>query len=255
MEQLVAVDPMPSPLVPTVSARPVVLAAHGTADPQGLRTLEAIRDAVADRLGVAVTLGFVDVASPSLDEVLVGTPGALVVPLFVTGGYHVEVDVPAAASAGARAIVTDHLGAGAALASALLASVREVHPAPQAIALLAAGSSRVSARAEIDELAAHLAGLAGVPVAVGFLTGSGPTASAALEQVHGAADAVAVPALLAPGLFATRAAQLADMHGIRIAPVLGAQPAVIDLIVDRVATWSPRLAAAAPRTTQAGPRG
>lgn len=233
-------------MVQIVAARPVVLAAHGTADPKDLLTLGAVRDAVQDRLGVVVALGFVDVATPTLAEVLAAAPGALVVPLFVTGGYHVEVDLPAAAPTRASVIVTDHLGAGAALAPALLARAREAHPAPQTVVLLAAGSSRATARAEIDDLAAQLARLAGVPVTVGFLTGPGPTASDALAQVQHAADAVAVPALLAPGLFATRAAQLAQLHGIRVARVLGAEPTVVDVIAGLVAPRLQRLAAAAP---------
>lgn len=214
-------------------ARPVVLAAHGTSDPAGRRTLEAVRDGVSDRLGAPVGLGFVDLASPGLAHVLAAHPSALVVPMFVTAGYHVEVDVPREARR-AGALVSEHLGAGAALAPALLARAQEARPDPDAIAVLAAGSSSVSAREEVVTLGATLAQLCGVTVSVGFLSGPGPSAHTALVAAGRGDRPVAVPALLAPGHFSRAAAQLSGTRGIPLGAVLGAHPAVLDVVVARL---------------------
>ena len=218
-----------------------MLVAHGTKDPAGLAVLADVRDAVGRRLGVPVSLSYVDVATPLLSHALAARTESLVVPLiaplFMARGFHVEVDVPRAAGE-IGAPVTNHLGAGAALAPALLARVHEVTRAPGGIVVLGAGSTRAAARAEILDTARALGSMAGgVPTWVGFLSGPGPSAQDALDAAadHGGPEptkpVVAVPALLAPGHFARRAEAAAAQYGIPMAAPLGAHERVIDRIV------------------------
>ena len=238
-----------------------MLVAHGTKDPAGLAVLAEVRDAVGLRLGVPVSLSYVDVATPLLSDSLAARPESLVVPLveplvvplveplvvplveplvvplFMARGFHVEVDVPRAACE-VGAPVTNHLGARAALAPALLARVHEVTRAPAGIVVLGAGSTRAAARAEILDTARALGTMAGgVPTWVGFLSGPGPSARDALNAAaepggpESTKPVVAVPALLAPGHFARRAEAAAAQHGIPMATPLGAHERVIDRIV------------------------
>jgi sirohydrochlorin ferrochelatase len=226
-----------------------MLVAHGTKDPAGLAALAEVRDAVGLRLGVPVSLSYVDVATPLLSDALAARPESLVVPLveplvvplvvplFMARGFHVEVDVPRAACE-VGAPVTNHLGARAALAPALLARVHEVTRAPAGIVVLGAGSTRAAARAEILDTARALGTMAGgVPTWVGFLSGPGPSARDALNAAaepgrpEPTKPVVAVPALLAPGHFARRAEAAAAQHGIPMATPLGAHDRVIDRIV------------------------
>ena len=78
-----------------------MLVAHGTKDPAGLAVLADVREAVGRRLGVPVSLSYVDVATPLLSHALAARTESLVVPLiaplFMARGFHVEVDVPRAA--------------------------------------------------------------------------------------------------------------------------------------------------------------
>ena len=72
--------------------------------------------AVAARLpGVEVHLGWADVLTPTLTETLTQLGDAVVVPGFLTAGYHVTSDLPAAIqAAGGRARLTgaDRSGSG-----------------------------------------------------------------------------------------------------------------------------------------------
>lgn len=83
---------------------PLVIAAHGTRDKEGVEQCRALANRVAQMLpGVKVTIGFVELAEPSIDEAvaeaLAGRPvsggvDAVVVPLMLTTGGHVREDIP-----------------------------------------------------------------------------------------------------------------------------------------------------------------
>lgn len=204
--------------------RPLVLAAHGTADPQGRRTLSTIARAVGEQLpGVEVRLGFVDVCRPRLTDVLPDTQQAVVVPLFLAAGHHVQVDVPAAVDSATAAVATEHLGSGPLIVQALAARLLEAtHYQPSAVLLASAGSSVAGARGEVTTAAAALARHLHVPVQVAYL--SGPRAGlaaayATLQQHHPAivdsAHRVAIAAhLLATGHFHTRLTHDANQLGL-----------------------------------------
>lgn len=210
--------------------RPVVLAAHGTADRDGLAELERLRAAVAEVLSEhEVRLGFVDVAEPHVSGLLATRPNAIVVPVFVTAGFHVRVDLPEAiAEHAAAATMTTHLGALAGYVDALAARVGSHADDP--IAVVVAGSSDDRARAEADALGVALAGLLrheAVPVV--HLSGPGPRPDS-LDPL----PRLIVSTLLAPGYFQTRLTTWAHGHGIAVTGPVGADPAVIATIVAEI---------------------
>ena len=90
----------------------LLVAAHGTESAAGSATTAALVAAVADALpGVPVTSCFLDVVGPSLTEELDAAAGpAVVVPLLLSTGYHVQTDIPAVVAGRAGVRVTAHLG-------------------------------------------------------------------------------------------------------------------------------------------------
>jgi sirohydrochlorin ferrochelatase len=211
----------------------LVLAAHGTRDPAGIAEIDAMAAAVGARLpGVAIEVGYVDVLEPTLVAVLSGVSAdglVIVVPLFLTAGYHVRVDVPAAVAASPHhdVRVTPALGPDPALVGVAAARLQAAGVRPHdAVVLAAAGSADPRAIAEAHTAARQL----GAPV--GFIaSGSPPVASVVRTLRDRGAHTVAVASwLLAPGWFHS---QLATVGANTVAPPLGAHPAVIDLIVRR----------------------
>ena len=216
--------------------RPLVVAAHGTASAAGREAVEACALSAARQLGVHHIVGYVDVCSPPLVDVL--TPGAVVVPLFLASGYHVRHDVPAAAATQPDVIVTPALGADPAVVEALADRVLEaVGPsALDGVALASAGSSQAAARAEVDEVAALLAERLAVPVSVAYLSGPGPHL-AEVCAAHRAAgrDRIAVAShLLGPGVFLDRARSLGrEAVAIAVGAELATHPAISGLVAAR----------------------
>lgn len=223
------------------AARPLALLAHGTANTDGQEVVYAVGRATAARLPeVEVVVGFVDVCGPSADEVLSAHPGAVVVPYLLTSGYHVRSDIPhAIRSADNGAVATKALGVAPEVVDVLVHRLREeidaageAGTAPDALLLTAAGSSDARARQEVLCTGAVLAASSGVPVQVGFMTGPGPGAREALDELRarGAERVAAVSYLLAPGFFHSRALKLGA--ALTTAP-LGVHPRLVDAVVDR----------------------
>lgn len=165
------------------------------------------------------------------------------VPLLLSSGYHDRVDLPAAIAATrpgtAHAAV---LGPDPLLAVALADRLAEAsYSAGDAVVLAGAGSSDADAvasvRVQADLLAAELTRRAGVPamVTVGFGSAASPTVTEAVAAARagGAARVAIAPYLLAPGYFADR---LGDVGADLVAAPLGAHPALIDLIMQRVSS-------------------
>jgi sirohydrochlorin ferrochelatase len=72
----------------------LVIAAHGSPDPRFAPVVEAIAAGVRRlRPGLDVRVGYLDHGPPSLPDV--ATPGSVVVPLLLSSGYHVRIDIPA----------------------------------------------------------------------------------------------------------------------------------------------------------------
>ncbi|PTR31693.1 sirohydrochlorin ferrochelatase [Rhodococcus sp. OK519] len=216
----------------------LVLVAHGTRSRAGVETVAALADAVAARLGTVRT-AFVDVLGPSPAEVLRNLKSsagrAIVVPAFLASGYHVHTDVPRAVldSGHPRVTVTRALGPDPALARILECRLRESGWSPgDAVILAAAGSSDPRARHDVRRAAAMLSALVRREVPVGYIATGTPTVPDIVATLRAAGERRVFVAsyLLAPGLFHARLAQ-AGVDGV--AAPLGADPAIVDLIVQR----------------------
>ena len=220
--------------LPGGPARPLVLLAHGTRSGAGVAVVHEVAAAVGRVIGQDVPVGFVDVCGPSADEVLAGVAAPVVVPYFLTSGFHVRIDVPAALARADRATVTAALGRSPEVVTALTQRLEEAldGSAVDALLLGAAGSSDVRARQEVHCLAALLSAATGLRARAGFLSGPGPSVGETLADLRaaGAGRVAAVALLLAPGEFHRRlTAAGADLT---TAP-LAVHPALVDLVVRR----------------------
>ncbi len=220
--------------------RPLVMLAHGTANPQGREVVYAVGRAVAQRLpDVVTTVGFVDVCEPSADEVLATHPDAVVVPYLLTSGFHVRSDIPAAmARAGGGASATKALGVTPEVVDVLLDRLNEKLESNEGAQidsgmLAAAGSSDARARQEVLCTAAVLAACWGKPVRAGFMTGPGPRAAEVLDDMQGTENGSGVAVLsylLATGHFHSKAKGLdADV----VTEPLGVHERLVDAVVGR----------------------
>lgn len=208
----------------------LVIALHGSRHPGAVVVAAGLQDAVASRLpGVKVFTGYVDVLAPHVADVLAGLDEAVVVPAFVTAGYHVDSDLPAAlAASGVRGSITPHVGPR--LLDAVAGQLAEAGGPGDAVVLIAAGSRRPGSVAEVKAAAAALEVRLGVPVRPGFLSAAAPAAASAVAGLvaEGYADVSVAPFVIAPGLFEER------LHGLgaaRVAAPVGVHPLLVDAVV------------------------
>lgn len=216
----------------------LVLVAHGTGDPAGVQTVNDIGELVRARLvGTPVAVAFAGLQPPGLATVLaqVDRP-AVVVPAFLSSGYHVRVDVPEQVARSGRSdvLVSDPLGPAPALVSALHDRlVAAGWQRGDAVVLGAAGSSDPRALADVQHAAAWLAVRTGGRVRAGLVTTSVPGLTVdhavARSRLDGGRVCLATW-LLAPGEFHRR---LASAGADLVAEPLGAHPAVADVVVQR----------------------
>ena len=229
---------------------PVLIAcAHGTREPAGRRVVGSLVAALrAARPGLVVETAFVDVQPPRVGDVVrqVALDGrrAVVVPLLLSGGYHVHVDIAEAVTeAGSAATAARALGPDHRLGAALIDRLREAGAsADDSVVLAAAGSSDVRAVDDVEQALAHVRADWGGPVTVGYGAKAAPdvrTAIAKARAVDPWRRVVVAAYLLAPGFFHDRL--LASGADLVTAP-LGADPRVVEVVLDRfdAARSSPR---------------
>jgi sirohydrochlorin ferrochelatase len=221
--------------------RPALVAvAHGTRDAAGPEVIADLLDDVRRRLpGVEVITAWVELVAPGLGEVMsgMGRP-AVVVPLLLSSGYHVTVDVPAAAALSAASVhVAAPLGPDRHLARAMTARLREAGALfGDAVVLAAAGSTDPAGLADVEQAAALLRSEWGPRVTFAYVSAAGPDVPAAVEYLRltGADRVCVAPYLLAHGRFSRRVTDLASATGATtVAPVLGGHRLVTDLVVLR----------------------
>jgi sirohydrochlorin ferrochelatase len=162
-------EPAQVPTAPTL-----LIAAHGTVSQAGAITLIAmVRNIRSLRPALNITLGFVDVLLPTVEDVLDAVRGStILVPALLSSGYHVSSDIPRAVRRRKWALITRHLGPDPLLTDALvdqLAIARGDRPI-EPVALVSAGSSDPAAFADVTAAAADLAARLGVPVRPTTLT-------------------------------------------------------------------------------------
>ncbi|WEO77034.1 CbiX/SirB N-terminal domain-containing protein [Cryobacterium sp. SO2] len=249
---------------PATEAAPVLLAAsHGSRSAPAQHAVLALVDAVSRRLAattsvVPVVGAFVDVQQPDVPHCLAAAePGraAVIVPLLISAGYHVRVDL-ADAVTGARprpVVVTDALGPDERLARILADRlVQSGLGADDRVVLAAAGSSDANAVADCVTAGEQLAAILARLVTVAFIAAAQPRladAVAAVRRESPAARVVVASYLLAPGTFAGLAREAgADVVSAALL-VEGEEPpaALVDIVIDRYRTAVSALPPAARR--------
>ncbi|TYP90544.1 sirohydrochlorin chelatase [Blastococcus xanthinilyticus] len=192
---------------------PVLVAcAHGTRNPTGRRLIaELALAARAQRPGLVTTAAFVDVQPPTVVDVVAGLSAqdrpAVVVPLLLSGGYHVHVDIASAVASAPGTVAARPLGPDPRLAAVLLDRLVQAGADPTdprtAVVLAAAGSSDSRSVADVERTAALVQeGWTG-PVTTGYGSAARPTVpdAVAAARVGGASSVVVASYLLAPGHF------------------------------------------------------
>lgn len=225
-------------------SRPALAAfSHGTSSPAGQRVVAELMDAVAAARPLeTVRLGYVDVQHPDIDETFATIdPGVhvAVVPLLLSAGYHVHVDLTHGAAKRSGTTLTGALGPDPRLAQLLLRRLEQAGFTNDDVLVLAvAGSSDVRAVADCRTVAAQLALTSGHEVTLGFLSAAEPRltdAVATAREGHLGARIVVSSYLLAPGYFH----DLVTAAGADLvtAPLLaeGEAPAIelVDIVLDR----------------------
>lgn len=190
----------------------LVAASHGTSDPAGQRAVAALVSAVAARVpDVVVREAFVDVQTPDVPTVLGSIPDPVViVPLLLSAGYHVRVDLARDANTAANtAAVAGALGPDERLVSILERRLADIPLADgDALVLAAAGSSDGRAVDDCRAVATALGDRLGRPVVAAFISAARPELRSAIARARmdGTGRVVVVSYLLAPGYFADLAA-------------------------------------------------
>lgn len=222
----------------------LVTVAHGTRHATGNRVAAALTAAAGERLGVRAEVSYVELCTPLVRDVVGGShprgsESTVLVPLLLTTGYHLRVDLPAAVAAAPGPVdLTAPLGPDPLLAAAQVDRLRAAGARPgQPVVLVAAGSRDRAALPELRRAADLLCGAWGGPVRLATLGGLGPRP----QDVVRPGDAVS-PYLLAPGHFSTCCAALARAAGASVvADVIGPHELLVDLVAARFQTAATHL--------------
>lgn len=239
----------------------LIMVAHGTRMPGGVTMVESLAAQVGTLLGRPVEVAFVDVLGPSPSEVLsrarhTGRP-AIVVPAFLSRGYHVRADLPAhvAASGHPDVVVTPALGPGGQIARIVGDQLMQCGWRPDdSVILAAAGTSDVRARADLHTTATLLSALTGSRVSLGFAATGDPHVREAVAKARpharrGGGRVVVASYLLADGLFQER---LHSCGADLVSQPLCTHPGLARLIANRFRRALPT--ALAPAAGQASHR-
>ena len=237
----------------------LILAAHGTRRPGGVAMIGDLAAQVSALLERRVQVAFVDVLGPTPTEVLSraaasGRP-AIVVPAFLSRGYHVRSDLPAhvAASGHPNVIVTPALGPSGEVARIVAHQLAQSGwRLGDSVVLGAAGTTDSRARADLHIAATALSALVGSRVRLGFAATGDPDVDDAVADARrdGARRVVVASYLLADGLFQER---LRACGADRVSQPLGTHPGLAGLIANRFRRAAPGLVPPTTRHTSRRP--
>lgn len=226
----------------TETLRPVLLAAsHGTDSPAGRRAISALVDAVALAAPeLQVRAAFVDVQQPDVPAALsavVGSP-VRIVPLLLSAGFHVHVDLADAAGSAPDASVAAALGPDMRLVQLLVRRIKTLDiTGADSLILAAAGSTDERAVADCRLMSRLVGAELGHRVEPAFVSAAEPRLADAVGAARGrtAGRVIVITYLLAPGYFAGLVERCrAD---VIVPPLLTAyQPPaaeLVDLVLDR----------------------
>ncbi|BCW85320.1 sirohydrochlorin chelatase [Paenarthrobacter ureafaciens] len=144
---------------------PVLIAcAHGTRNAEGQAAIRKVMAEIEDlRPGLQVLEAYVDVQEPELSGVVEGLPegtAAVVVPLLLSTGFHIKVDVPKAIKSRPDVVAARPLGPDPRLAELLAKHLRAAGLQDRdGVLLAAAGSSLPDGSVDSEEQARLLAEL------------------------------------------------------------------------------------------------
>ncbi|WP_430909999.1 sirohydrochlorin chelatase [Paenarthrobacter ureafaciens] len=143
---------------------PVLIAcAHGTRNAEGAAIRKVMAEIEDLRPGLQVLEAYVDVQEPELSGVVEGLPegtAAVVVPLLLSTGFHIKVDVPKAIKSRPDVVAARPLGPDPRLAELLAKHLRAAGlQENDGVLLAAAGSSLPDGSVDSEEQARLLAEL------------------------------------------------------------------------------------------------
>jgi sirohydrochlorin ferrochelatase len=215
----------------------LLLVAHGTRKQRGVAIVGDLAQRVSAELGRQVHVAFVDVLGPTPTEVLqsLDDQPVVVVPAFLSRGYHVSADIPAhvAASRHPDVTVTEALGPGPQLVRVLADRLTESGwRRDDSVILAAAGTSDPAAQRDLHMMATWLSATTGSRVELAFAATGTPRVAEAVATVRraGARRVVVASYLLSEGLFQDRLrASGADV----VTEPLGLHPGLVRLIASR----------------------
>ncbi|WP_133541482.1 CbiX/SirB N-terminal domain-containing protein [Microbacterium sp. BK668] len=225
---------MPNPALLAIS--------HGTASAEGQAAVAALVEAVARSLpDTTVRLGHVDVQQPDVAASLAALPDGqpvVIVPLLLSAGYHVRIDLTQQSAHRSDVVIADALGPDARLVDVLTARLAPLEAREgDRVVLAVAGSSDERANDDCRTTADMLAARLGRRVDVGFLAATEPRLGAAVDTVRDEASGRVVVAsyLLAPGYFHDLAIRLAAGAPVARPLLDDDEPAasLVDLVIDR----------------------
>lgn len=229
----------------------LVASSHGTGSPASRNAVGGLIAALARRRpDIDVRAAFVDVQRPTPLDVLgrLEAHPARLVPLLLSAGYHVFVDLTEAAAASPSASLAPALGPDLRLAELLRDRVVEAGLRDgDVVVMAAAGSSEPSAVSDCEQVARALSGLLDRPVTAAYLSAVEPrvntavaAARASLDGTAGTADTgerrvVVATYLLAPGYFADLTARSgADVVSLPLLRPYEPPPdALVDIVIER----------------------
>ncbi|WP_456846567.1 sirohydrochlorin chelatase [Cellulomonas sp. P5_C6] len=213
---------------------------HGTDDVAGRAAVRSILTGVAAaRPELDVREAFVDVQEPEVADVVAhaldsDASGAVVVPLLLSVGFHVKVDIAEAVDQ-PGATAASPLGPDPRLVDILVDRLDAVGlGADDAVVLAAAGSTDPAAALAVESIAAGLADRIDQPVTIGYGAGAEPRVPAAVasarEDRPPGGRVVVSSYLLAPGYFYDRVLEAgADVVAEPLAP----DSRLVDIVLDR----------------------
>lgn len=189
----------------------LVACSHGTSSPLSRQRMTGLVDAVARALpGIRVVEMFVDVEEPRLADSLPGIRGpVVVVPVFLSGGYHLHHDIHGAVNRHHDAVVTAPLGPDPRLAELQARRLAELGTtADDVVVMAASASSDTRAVADISAAADLLRDRGHRVADVGFVGGRGLQVADAVASARRRHRRVVVSSyLLMPGHFQSRVRQ------------------------------------------------
>lgn len=215
----------------------LILVAHGTRRPSGVAMIGDLAAQVSALVGRRVQVAFVDVLGPTPSEVLRSADRgpAIVLPAFLSRGYHVRTDLPGHVAASGHPLVTiaPALGPSPHIARIVAQQLMESGwRRGDSVILGAAGTSDRRALADLRTTATLLSALTGSRVGLGFAATGSPAVHEAVANARrrGARRVVIASYLLADGLFQER---LRGCGADLVTPPLGTHPGLAHLIANR----------------------